>query len=159
LDNIFVKNVNSIYFKNKQELQQLLTIDDRALSEFLANPNYDSLVYFGENQALQKLYTNYLNKELETDVKYSSESLLDAINNVNLHQYSIVDINHTYVPEQEAALIGKAKGIGTGFIKSKNTEKIGLKGERYVYALLKNKYAQVEWVSENAKQDGVNAQG
>ncbi|MGG1398036.1 DUF3883 domain-containing protein [Bacillus salipaludis] len=161
LDKITEPDLDAIYFNQKQVLKLQLGIDDAMLNEFLANSSYDSLVFFGEISALQKFYLQYLAKERDMDAQYTGESLADALVTVKKNQYTIVDILDTTIPKTEGpASTGRnGSGKGTGFVKSKNTEKIGLKGERFVYALLKENYTEVDWVSENAKADGVNAHG
>jgi hypothetical protein len=161
LDKVTYTDLDAIYFNHKQALQLLLGIDDAQLKEFLANSSYDSLVFFGELHTLQKFYQQYLAKERAVVAQYTGETLADAFAIVKKNEYTIVDILDTTIPETEGPISagGNGSGKGTSFVKSKNTEKIGLKGERFVYALLKENYTEVEWVSENAKADGVNSHG
>jgi len=160
LEVIETVDLGPIYFENKKQLKQLLGTDEAQLEDFLHNPLYDSLLFFGENEELQKLFKKFLNKEKESEAKYSGESLKDVMKNIKANQYRFEEVSDTFAPKNESTPIIKTKlSAGLGGVKSNNTEKIGLKGERYVYAMLKNEYSQVDWVSENARVDGINALG
>lgn len=156
---IVPKDLNNIYFSNKQKLKELLKINETNLNDFLSNHHYDSLVYFGELIELQKLYVNFVKKEIEKEKQYNKEGLQEILDKLKSNPQTLIDVTDTEKPEQvepNKLTINKA---GSGFTRNKNSEKIGLKGERYVYAILKSLYSNVEWVSENAKLDQVYAEG
>jgi len=160
LDSIKEEDLNKIYFQHKQELKKLLDINDYSLGGFLANLNYDSLLYFGEYAELQKQYKKYIKNHKETEEQYIGQNLEDIANEIIKNGYEFEDIdNPTIVEDEDKGEKERRIGATAGFSKNKNAEKIGIKGERYVFELLKIKYKDVEWVSENAKLDDVNAQG
>lgn len=159
LATIVPKDLNTIYFSNKHKLKDMLKINEIELNDFLSNHRYDSLVFFGELKELQKLYTNFVRKENDKDRKYSDKGLQEILDKLKSNPQSLIDVTDTEKPEQEEHNKPTIKKPGSGFTRSKNSEKIGLKGERYVFATLKCLYSKVEWVSENARLDQVYAQG
>lgn len=156
---IIPKDLNAIYFSNKQKLKDALKIHEADLNDFLSNHHYDSLVYFDELVELQKLYTNYVKKEIEKDKQYTQEGLQEILDKVKTNPATLVDVTDTEKPEKDGPNKPTIKKPGSGFTRNKNSEKIGLKGERYVYATLKSLYSKVEWVSENARLDQIYADG
>jgi hypothetical protein len=159
LDAISIIDLDKLYFLNKQRLQQLLQVEVTRVNDFLTNASYDSLVFFGELEELQKLYTSYVKKEKEKDNSYTNEGLQEVLDKVKANPAPFIDVTNTNIPDFGEQKKQSIKRPGSGFSKGKNNEKIGLKGERYVYAHLMTVYSKVEWVSENAKLDQVFAQG
>lgn len=121
------------------------------VNEFLNNPVNMSYVYYAEYGELNKAYDVLLASQVADDEE-TEDGDEEAIE---------PEIHHptTAPAPQDPVTNGKNGKKGTGFTPLKNLEKIGFKGEKYVFEMLKKKYASTKWVSENAKAAGVNPEG
>lgn len=138
----------SLYNKNctmwKKGLQNSTFVD-----EFLNNSSNMSYIYFGEFDELTKIYNEFVvsqvafEEELENDDDIKPEIVYP----------------NTSPTSHEARNDGKKGKKSTGFTGSRNLERIGLKGEKKVYDILKKQYPSARWVSENAKIMEVNPEG
>jgi len=160
LDNISEKDLDIVYFENKAKLKDTINIQEAELNEVLNNDLCDSLMYFGDLEEIKKYHKNYVEQQLSVQKAYSGEKLEDINNKVQENNYKLEEVRNTKAPQiSEAPNSKQKKNTSSGFNKGKNNENIGLKGERFVYCILKKNYKEVKWVSENAKIDGINSEG
>ena len=119
--------------------------------EFLNNSSNMSCLYYAEYAELNKSYEEFLlsksAKELEIE-NVDGESVEPEL----LHP-------HTVPAPQNVTSNGNKGNKNIGFSSKKNIEKIGLKGEKLVFDMLKNQNPSAKWVSENAKIADVNPEG
>lgn len=172
---IQVKITNSIYYNSKKELISRLAIDKDVedfdltalynsncamwkkglqnvifVNEFLNNPSNMSCLYFSEFEVLTRIYEGFV----------ASQVLLEEeLENNNDDIEPVIVYPNTSPTHQEVSNGGKKGKRSTGFTGSKNLERIGLKGEKKVYDVLKKQYPSTKWVSENAKIMEVNPEG
>ncbi len=121
------------------------------IDEFLSIPVNMSLMYYAEYDELDKAYAVLLSSKIEDNEGIEGDEDIDIEPEV-LHP-------RTTPLYQELSKSGKNGKKRTGFSPPKNLEKIGYKGEKYVYEMLKKQYPSMKWVSENAKFAEVNPEG
>jgi len=121
------------------------------IDELLKFPANMSYLYYGEYKELNKAYEELLAAQLVDEEETENDDTEDIVPEV---------IRPKTVPvQQEAKANGNNGSKKTGFSSPKNLEKIGFKGEKYVFEELKKTYPSVKWVSENAKAASVNPEG
>ena len=128
---IEVIDLVSLYNSNcsvwKSSLKNTYYID-----EFLSIPANMSWMYYAEFGELNKAYEVLLSSKIEDDEGTEDDIDIDIEPEV---------LHPTTKPlHQEASKNGKNGRKRTGFTPPKNLEKIGFKGEKYVYEMLKKKY-------------------
>jgi len=127
--------------------------DKSALEAFLTEPENVSLVYYGEFDELNRLYSAALKSVLKDDY-LSEEPQLQLIK-------VVTGTTIATGPSVSPSGFGSQK---IGFARKDNSkEKVrtGFRGEQLVYKALSesDKYARVNWLSENAKKAGVCPEG
>lgn len=121
------------------------------IDEFLSVPANMSWMYYAEFGELNKAYDLLLSSKIEDDEETEAEDDIDIVPDV---------IHPTTTPlHQEVSKNGRNGKKRTGFTPPKNLERIGFKGEKYVYEMLKKKYPSTKWASENAKIAEINPEG
>ena len=173
-----VKIENSIKFSPQEQLEKQLSIDptcqeldldelyktnlkawkqqtdfDETHDEFLNNPPYKSLLYYGCYDELNKLYNEYHKKQIRMkNSDLPEETTIPPVTKPNVKPAA----KRTTKKVQKAS-----KTMKTGFSTTTEKKRVenGKKGEEVVYtSLLQNpQYHNVRWVSENAIE--VNPEG
>ena len=140
----------SLYNKNRASWEKELE-NVQFVNEFLNNPTNMSCVYYGEYDELNKKYEEFRSSLITEEEELESEDGEDT---------EPVVLHPTTTPApQNATYNGENGKKSTGFSTPKNLEKIGFKGERFVYEMLNKQYTSVKWVSESAKSANVNPEG
>lgn len=140
----------SLYNKNYSTWKKGLDNPDYT-NEFLSIPSNMSCLYYAEFDELNKAYEELLSSQLTDDI--TTEDRDEEVIKPEV-------IYPTTVPVTQDVVTNVNNGRKrTGFTPVKGLEKIGAKGEQYVYNMLKSKYPSVKWVSENAKVAGINPEG
>lgn len=121
------------------------------IDEFLSIPANMSLMYYAEFDELNKAY------EILLASKGNDEEGIEGNNDIVIEP-AIIRPNTTPL-HQDVSKNGKSGKRRTGFTPPKNHERIGFKGEKYVYEMLNKHYLTTKWVSENAKVAEVNPEG
>lgn len=132
------------------------TRDESIINELLGDPVFDSMLYFGEESELEKIYQQ---KKREND---SQRTCGDSISDIDINQIETTRITPCVPIEICQSKSTQHGHNSTGFTKKSNQEERGAKAERIVYEImLKNPklYKNVEWVSENAKKWNINPDG
>lgn len=147
---IEIVDLVSLYNSNcsmwKSSLNNIYYVD-----EFLSIPANMSWMYYAEFGELNKAYEVLLSSKIEDDEVTEDEDDIGIEPEV---------LHPTTTPlHQEVSKNGKNGKKRTGFNPPKNLEKIGFKGEKYVYEMLKKKYPSIKWASENAKSAEINPEG
>lgn len=130
--------------------------DKSIINELLGDPVFDSLLYFGEDAELEKIYQQ---KKREND---SQRTCGDSICDIDINQIETTRITPCVPIEICQSKSTQHGHNSTGFTKKSNQEERGAKAERIVYEImLKNPklYKNIEWVSENAKKWNINPDG
>lgn len=132
------------------------TRDESIINELLGDPVFDSMLYFGEESELEKIYQQ---KKHEND---SQRTCGDSISDIDINQIEITRITPcTPIETCQSKFIQHGHNTA-GFTKKYNQEERGAKAEEIVYEKMlanSNSYKKVEWVSENAKKRNINPDG
>jgi len=130
--------------------------DKSIILGLLANSEFDSLLYFGAVDELEKMYAN---EENDSKMKEGAEAaVLESTDNLK------APIEEIAVTVPSESLLFKASPGGTGsktlgMKAERNNSAWGAKAEDIVYNSFKERYKNVRWVSENAKKANVNPRG
>lgn len=147
-------DADACWLNNRRKFEK--KIGKNLIEELLADPIFDSLLYFDEESEMEKIYQK---KEVELS---SQEARKSIISNIDLDQVEITRIK-TYPPIELNQSTPRQHGHNTaGFIKKGNQEERGGLAEEIVYKIMQanpKSYKNVEWISENAKKRHYNPDG
>ena len=147
-------DIVSLYNANLDAWESKLE-DKSALEEFLTEQENVSLVYYGEVDELNKLYSALLKSRVHDNEETPIEEPLNQ---------TVRKLTGVPITSGPLVMPSASGGNKVGFNKkesSREKERTGYKGEKIVYDELKKsgEYERVNWVSENAKKAKVCPEG
>lgn len=120
------------------------------IGEFLSVPVNMSYVYYAEYDELNRAYEELVLSRMADDEETKDDD--EVIKPEVIHPKT--------APGREEVWTNGKRGVKrTGFTQASDLGRIGFKGEKYVFDMLKEQYTSIKWVSENAKTVGVNPEG
>lgn len=149
-------DLGALLEENRKKLEGYLPTTE-FMDEFLTITENASLLYYGEFEMLKISYEEYISKQKEPSIINIDKSINNLCSNVEI-------FNVRTVPNSLKSNTISKKMIKLGYSKlsqeqQSERENIGFMGEKYVFDMLKEKYKNVAWVSENARKAKVNPEG
>ncbi len=147
-------NANEVYTKHRNEFEakNLSSCDEATIRKFFNNNEHDSFLYFDEQQELQKMFEEFVEKERE-----KAERFNEVLTKPNEQTYEIEHIetesvkNHSYQNGHSAKKERKHRPRNRAH--DRDNEAWGAKAEEIVFDSMKlhpETYQNLKWVSENA---------
>jgi len=151
--NIQLNGADYAWQQNKKTFEK--NKDNDIISALLSDKVFDSLLYFGVFDELEKIYGSK-KRDLDTKEKNDTTVLSSTANLVApIEEINVISPSKVEVKEK---MIGSGN-LAVGMALDRNNSSWGAKAEEIVFNSLVGRYKNVEWVSENAKKKGKNSAG
>jgi len=150
-----VKKANIAWKTNKKSFEQHKDLS--IVNDMLVDPELESLLYFGVFDILDVAYEK---KKTEIDIAQKQEAAILAAQTIS--DAPIITIDAVSPVSTAGGNSSSSHSSGSrmaGMKRERNISDWGAFAERLVYEQLNASNNSVEWVSENAKKDGVNPDG
>ena len=131
--------------------------DVAIVNDMLVDSEYESLLYFGIFDELNKAYN-----QKKADINVAQEREATILKAQTASSTPIIPIDSVAPIKGKNgnnAISNRTGSRMAGMKRERNISDWGAFAERLVYDQMRIKYNDVVWVSENAKKDGVNPDG
>ena len=130
--------------------------DIAIVNDLLVDAEMESLLYFGDFDALDEAYNT---RKTDLDNAQAQESKTLSATSATPVPIKRIDVS---APSATSSKNGHTPRTGSrmaGMKRERNISDWGAFAERFVYDQMKSAFQNVVWVSENAKKEGVNPDG
>lgn len=131
--------------------------DVTIVNDMLVNPEYESLLYFGDFDELNEIYS-----KKKADIEAAQEREATILYAQTAPSIPIISVDSVSPANGTSGNNASSSHTGSrmaGMKRERDISAWGAFAEKLVYEQMRSSYNNVIWVSENAKKEGVNPDG